>query len=46
MKIENKQTKFYILGYLLQLIIKYNDLGEKKINLANLGYVFHGKSFV
>jgi len=37
MKVEKKTGAFYIIGYLLELIIKYGDWKKKLINLVNLG---------
>jgi hypothetical protein len=42
-----KKESFYILGYLLDLIIKLNDFEKENLqNLANLGHSFHEKSFI
>jgi hypothetical protein len=44
-KVENKQKPFYILGYLLELIIKIWQFRIFLKNLANVGHLFHEKSF-
>jgi hypothetical protein len=42
-----KTGSFYILGYLLEIIIKIWRSGNFFLrNLANLGYFYYGKSFV
>jgi hypothetical protein len=46
MKVEKKPESFSILGYLVEVIIKFGDLEKKFVqNLANLGYFFHENSF-
>jgi hypothetical protein len=46
MKVGKEKTEsFYVLGYLLELIIKIWQFEKKIQNLANLGLFFHEKSF-
>jgi hypothetical protein len=44
MKVEKKSKSFYVLGYLLELIIKIWRFGKKF--LLSLGHLFHEKSCV
>jgi len=49
MKVEKNQKNFYILGYLMELIIKIWQLGFLEFffqNLTNLDHFFHEKSFI
>jgi len=47
MKVDKKTGSFYILGHLLELIVKILVIWKLFFQtLANFGLFFHGKSFV